>query len=253
MKSHNWKNWIKEIVLVIMLIIECIVTYCGFTNNWDLEVRIALIFASVLTLFNEILSVLNKFDKHVDELRAESKNEHQQIKGAIELYSNIEKLNFVVNFENNFVSTQNKAGVEMWIISNSVAEPPEIIKKIFSNLTNGVKYYYIIPKSNSCLNDIKNTAQQLKEMDKKGILKKENFVYIQDDLFDLMPTDLVDILFYCNPMSTDYETNMTIFYSFQDNNLGDIFYKPADLKEHEIRRYFDKMEKWKDREWESLL
>lgn len=253
MKSHNWKNWIKEIALVILLVIECIVTYCGFTNNWDLEVRIALIFASVLTLFNEILSILNKFDKHIDDLREESKSEHQQIKGAIELYSNIEKLDVVVNFENDFVSTQNKAGVEMWIISNSVAEPPEIVKKIYNNLINGVKYYYIIPKSNSCLNDIRNTAKQLKEMDRKGLLKKENFVYLQDDLFDLMPTDLVDILFYCNPMSTDYETNMTTFYSLQDNNLSDIFYKPADLKEQEIRRYFDKMVEWKKREWQSIL
>ena len=253
MYLKNPKNWIKEIVITVMLIIEGGVTFCGFTNNWSEEVKIALIFASVLTLFTDILTVLNKFDNRYDELRKANNKEHSEIKGAIELYSNIEKLNFVVNFENDYISTQNKAGVEMWIISNSVAEPPEVIKKIFNNLSKGVKYYYIIPKNNSCLIDIENTAKQLQEMDKKCILNKDNFVYMQDDLFDFMPTDLVDILFYCNPTSTDYTSNMSIFYSLQDNNLDDIFYKPADIKEHEIRRYFEKMNEWKCREWNQLL
>ena len=95
--------------------------------------------------------------------------------------------------------------------------------------------------------------KQLKEMDKKGLLKKDNFIYLQDDLFDLMPTDLVDILFYCNPMSTDYETNMAIFYSLQDDSRGDVFYLPVNLNEHEIRRFFAKMEEWKGREWKTLF
>lgn len=252
MNLKNPKNWIKEIALAIMLIVECIVTYCGFTNNWELEIRIALVFASVLTLFNEILSVLNKFDNQYNELRKAEMTEHSEIKGAIELYKNIEGLETIANFESHYVAMQKESNTEIWIISNSIAEPEDVIKTIYNNLIKGVKYYYVIPNGETWVNDINNISEQLRKLDKKKNLNEQSFAYIQDDLFDLMPTEIVDILLYCNTQSTDYATNMRIFYAFQDV-MEDVYYKPADLTEREIHKYFEKLSEWRKRSWIKLI
>ena len=80
----------------------------------------------------------------------------------------------------------------------------------------------------------------------------EQVVGLNSDLFDFLPTDIADILFYCNPNSTDYKTNMRIFYSFQSERMEEIYYKPITPSEKDIKKYFDDMKTWKEREWQTL-
>ena len=82
------RRWIKEIGLLVLLTIEGILTFLGFSNQWSNEVIIGLIFADVLTVINGITTLLDKWDNetlHIIE------KEHDEIKGAIELYKDIEK------------------------------------------------------------------------------------------------------------------------------------------------------------------
>lgn len=252
------KNFRKEIILSILFLIELTITYLSFYNKWGSEISSALLFGGILILFQDLTSILSKLDTDHKQMREQEKIEHDQIKGMMELYKDIEKLEYVTYFEGNYISTQNSNQncVEIWIISNSIAEPDEVIEKIYDNLIKGIKYYYVIPNNPISVIDLKNTAKKLKEKDKKNKLNLNNFVYIQDDLFDLMPTDLIDILFYCNPLSTDYQTNLKVFYSFQDEKRDSIqenFYKPAELTERDIQEFFSKMNEWKKRNWKKLL
>lgn len=241
------RNFKKEIVLLIIFCVEVIFTILGFYNSWSIEFKIAFLFADILTVFNGLLSILNKLD---NEMQNEMKKEHGEIKSAIELYKDIENEEYVAYFEGNYINSQKKSGVEMWIISNCVAEPVAILKEMLKNVRKGVTYYYVIPKQGRAEKDIKNTFDVLCSKLKSN----ENLIlkYIQDDLFDFIPTDIVDIVFYCNPASTDYLNNMKIFYSFQNNGLNMTYYKPIIPSEKEIQRYFENMESWKKREWKTL-
>ena len=241
------RRWIKEIGLLVLLTIEGILTFLGFSNQWSNEVIIGLIFADVLTVINGITTLLDKWDNetlHVIE------KEHDEIKGAIELYKDIEKQEYVTCFEGDYITTQSKQGVEIWIISNSVAEPDCVIVEMLKNIKKGVQYYYIIPKHGRCETDIQNTFSALCQ--KARVKDVINLKYIQDDLFDFLPTDIADILFYCNPNSTDYKTNMRIFYSFQSERMEAIYYKPITPSEKDIKKYFEDMKTWKEREWKTL-
>lgn len=248
--NNKSKKWIKEIFLLVLFAIEVAVTILGYKNNWNEEIRISLWFANILTLFNGLLSIIDKWDGEYKEIQTNLGKEHSEIKGAIELYKDIERQEYVTYFEGDYITTQHKEGVEIWIVSNCVAEPPNVINEMFKNLKKGVCYYYVIPKQGRCETDIKNTFSKLCKKNRSG--DTIQLKYIQDDLFDFIPTDIVDIVFYCNPTSTDYKTNMTIFYSFQSDDMETIYYKPVIPTEKDIRKHFDDMKMWKEKEWQTL-
>lgn len=245
-------NWIKETCLIILLAVEIIFTFLSFAKNWNEEISLALLFADVLTLFNGFWSVVNKFDNEHHDMQNKIEKEHIEIKGAIELYKDIEELKYISCFEGNYIQSQNISGTEIWIISNCIDEPDDVLNKIFDNLLKGVQYYYVIPHDLSTENDLKNTVTRLSKLFEKTRKKQQNFSikYIQDDLFDFLPTNIVDILYYCNPKSTD--NNMKIFYSFQNDTSLGIFYKPVYLDNKTKKAFFNKMIDWKKRNWIEL-
>lgn len=248
-------NWIKEICLFVLLVIEVIFTFLSFFNKWNQEISMALLFADVLTLFNGFLSVVNKFDNEHHDMQNKIAKEHTEIKGAIDLYKDIEELTYVSCFEGSYVQSQKISGTEIWVISNCIDEPDEVLQQIFNNLVFGVKYYYVIPNDRTCENDLKNTVNRLSDLRKRSRkvnLAQSSIRYIKDDLFDFLPTSVVDILYYCNPNSTDYNSNMKIFYSFQSDIHSGIFYKPISLDNEKRRAVFNKMLDWKKRNWIEL-
>ena len=250
MERKNIKNWTKEICLFILFVVEVIFTFLGFGKRWSEEIKMSLLFADVLTLFNGLLSIINKWDNEHKEMQTELEKEHSEIKGAIELYKDIERQEYVTCFEGDYITTQCKQGVEIWIISNSVAEPSNVLVEMLKNLRKGVQYRYIIPKHERCDTDVQNTFKALCEKARAG--DEIKLQYIQDDLFDFLPTDIVDVLFYCNPPCTDYKTNMRIFYSFQRYGMETVYYKPISPPEKDIKKYFEDMRSWKEREWQTL-
>ena len=268
------KKYLKTIALLAMLIIEGIITFLSLKNDWNSNISIALIFLAVLLFYNGLQSFVDKFDnehsemvdkntKEHDEIKdvlnknktetmEQLSKEHNEIKGMVELYGDIQELSYLALFETNYVETQSGKDddVEIWIISNDVAESDPIIDKMYHNIDSGVQYFYVIPKVESCVNDLRKTVKKLRKKSKKdkGLPMLR---YIQDDLFDLMPSNYIDFVFYCNPSSTDYKTNMKVFYCLQKTNSG-IFYKPAKLTEPDIHRYFETMERWKEKQWNEL-
>ena len=231
------------------MIVEGIMTFLGLSNQWSNEIIIGLIFADVLTLFNGIMSLLDKWDNETVEV---IKKEHDEIKGALELYKDLERLIYVTQFEGEYIDKQKNQNAEIWIISNCIAEPDPVIKRIYSNLKKGVKYYYVIPNSMSHEKDLKNAFDKLCNMNKSSN-HSLSMKYIKDDLFDFIPTDIIDILIYCNPDSTDYKTNMKVFYSFQKDYGEDPFYKPVELVPKRIHEIFEKMTVWKtNKHWNEL-
>lgn len=161
MDRKSFKNWAKEICLLIMFATEVIFTFLSFRNDWPEEVRLSLLFANILTLFDGLLSIINKWDNEHKEMQIELEKEHDEIKGAIELYKDIERQEYVTCFEGDYITTQSKQGVEIWIICNSFAEPDCVIAEMLKNLKKGVQYYYIITKHGRCETDIKNTFTAL--------------------------------------------------------------------------------------------
>lgn len=251
-KGIAMKRYLKEIVLFILFFIEAFITFLSFRDNWGESISSTLLFAGIVILYNDFQSIIDRLDSEHSEMRKQSKKEHNEIKGCIELYKDIKELSYITMYENDYINTQNGKDndVEIWIISNDVAENDSIIDKMYNNILAGVKYYYIIPSDDTCVKDLKLTVKKIQSKDKKGALTS-TIKYIQDDLFDLLPSNYVDFVFYCNPYSTDYKTNMKVFYSFQKSTSG-VFYKPADLSETEIHNYFSVMNEWKTRNWVSL-
>ena len=243
-------KWIKEICLFILLAIEVALTFFSFHKNWNQEISMALLFADVLTLFNGFMSIVSKFDNEHQDMQNRLAKEHTEIKGAIELYKDIEELAFISCFEGDYVRSQTIPGAEIWIISNCIDEPDEVLRQIHRNLLAGVKYYYVIPNDRTCENDLKNTASRLSILRKKGKKNTSNISikYIKDDLFDFLPTNVVDVVYYCNPNSSDYNSNMKIFYAFQNDIVSGLFYKPVLLDNSKQRSIFNKMLDWKNRE-----
>ena len=258
MKNWAIKNF-KYIVLVFILVIELAVTILGSSKDWwGEEINTALVFAAIMFAYISFFSYLNKDNNEHKEMRNESKKEHDEIKGIISLYKDLQLENSIFNFEGRYAEEHDGKNVEIWVISNSVDESAEIIKEIFKNLVLGVKYYYIIPKNDKgrCEKDLKKAFDKIKELNKKNHRVFE-IKYIKDDLFDLMPTDFVDILFYCNPNETDYfakgyKDNMRVFFSLQCSK-DDIYYKPVDLDSPTKHQFFDKMDDWKNNKaWQTL-
>lgn len=245
----NTKKWIKEIALVFLLIVEGVLTFSGFSNEWSNEIIIGLIFADVLTVFNGIMALIEKWDNETIHI---IEKEHDEIKGALELYKDLERMKYITQFEGEYIDKQKKQNAEIWIVSNCVAEPDAVLKRIYGNLKKGVSYYYVIPNSESHELDLKKAFDRLCKLNKSSTAPI-SIKYIKDDLFDFIPTDIVDILFYCNPSSTDYKTNMKVFYSFQKDYGEEPFYKPANLEQIRIRHFFDKMCNWKKSKcWNEL-
>lgn len=254
------KKWSKTIAIFGLLLVEVFVTFLSFNNNWGSETKTALLFAGIMILYSGFSSILDKYNPEVNELRKISTKEHKEIKGALALYKDIELLSSVVDYEGKCVKNKNCSGIEIWIISNTVAEPDAVIEIMYHNLIKDVKYYYVIPNNNvnRSEEDLKNTFDRIKKLNRSG--KSLSIKYIKDDLFDLMPTDIADILFYCNPKATDYSDtgendNMKVFIAFQNDNYNkEIYYKPIDLTEAKKQQFFMRMKEWKEREgWNELI
>ena len=248
------KKWSKTIAIFSLLLVEAFVTFLSFNQNWDDKTSAALLFAGIMILYSGFSSILDKYNPEVTELKESSTKEHKEIKGALALYKDIELLSSVVDYEGRYVKNKNCLGIEIWIISNTVAEPDSVIEIMYRNLIKDVKYYYVIPNNNvnRSEEDLKNTFDRIKKLNRSG--KLFSIKYIKDDLFDLMPTDIADILFYCNPTATDYSDNMRVFIAFQNDNYDkEIYYRPIDLTEAKKQQFFMRMNEWKEREgWNEL-
>lgn len=257
------------IYLWIVFVIDAILTLMSFILKWDNLFSYAFLFSSIMILHSNFVSLVNLDNPKYDEIRRDSKNEHDkmredskkehdEIKGIISLYKDLQLENAIINFEGRYAEEHKGNGVEIWVISNSVDENKEIINEIYKNLVLGVQYYYIIPKNDNgrCERDLKKAFEKIKNLNRKSHRNFE-IKYIKDDLFDFMPTDFVDILFYCNPNETDYfangyKDNMRVFYSLQCSK-DDIYYKPVDLDLPTKHQFFDKMEDWKNHKaWQTL-
>lgn len=246
-------NWIKVISLIVLLVIETVLTFVGYGKNWNQEVMTALLVFDVITLFDTLMSIINKFDNEHKDMQKRMVEEHTKIIGAIELYKDIEELSYISCFEGTYIQSQIVSGTEIWIISNCIDEPETVLHQIYKNLVEGVTYYYVIPNDSACETDLKNTANRLSELKKKNRCNVDiSIKYIQDDLFDFLPINLVDVLFYCNPNSPDYTNNMRVFYAFQNDMKSGLFYKPALLDNSQKRLMFKKMGVWKKRRWKKL-
>lgn len=252
------KGYMKPAILLGLFIIELSVTCFSYYDKWGDEIKSPLVFAGIMMLYIGLKSIVDEFDPRYKEMREASKKEHDEIKGILSLYKDLQLEDTVINFEGEYAKEHDSKNVEIWIISNSVAENEKIIQEIFNNLTLGVKYYYIIPNNSISRSeeDLKNTFERIKELNKNST-KCLSIKYIKDDLFDLMPTEIVDILFYCNPYSTDYygdgcSDNMKVYYSLQCAQ-EDIYYKPVNLNEKQKEQFFIRMKKWKkERKWLEL-
>ena len=263
--SDKTKKLRKEWASLAWLAVQVVVTVLGFIQNWDLVYLIGLMVANILLLFYVLNSVSAKFETETIEgnisdkleiecakLRVASEEEHNEIKGIIDLWKDVKGEEHIAHFEGNFFRTHEN-DIEIWVISNTVREPPCIIEGIYKNLRHGTSYYYIIPSGTgegSCEADLMHSMENLRL---QGPEANEMYIeYVHDDLFDLMPTDVVDIVFYCNPCSTDYKDKMHIYYCFQDYKDSK-YYKPAKLSETEIKNYSTMMTKWKnEKKWERL-
>ncbi len=249
------RKHIKTIISFIIFIIETFVTVLSLKNDWDSiipNISSALLFSTILILYKSLQSILDKFDSEHIDMMTHITQEHNEIKGLIDLNKDVVELSTLALYEANYVYTQSgkDEDVEIWIISNDVAECDQIIDKMYHNIELGVDYYYVIPKDALCVNDLKKTVKKLRKKSKKD-KDKTMLRYIQDDIFDMLPSNYIDFVFYCNPSSTDYDSNMKAFYCLQKTSSG-VFYKPAELSDHDIHGYLETMKQWKKKQWNEL-
>lgn len=255
MRKRVISKWTKEIFLGILLMCEIFFSFIGYVKKWPFEIYMSLLFADVLTLFNTLMSIVNKFDGEYCDMQNKIEKEHTEIKGAIELYNDIEELTYISYFEGAYVQEHNARGAEIWIISNSVEEPENVLEEMAKNLVEGASYYYVIPNDSTEVKSLENSVSELSKIVKRSYKRANplSIKYIQDDLFDFLPTDIVSILYYCTPTKPDRNEDMMVFYSFHNEREdGKIFYKPI-KDSNKARNFFKKMEEWKqNRKWKEM-
>lgn len=247
------RNWIKEIVTGILLIIEAVVTFAGFIDFKELTaLSVAIIVADVSTILYGIHSFISKFDTEQQRNRYESHEEHKAIQEGLKLNSNIKSLNEILLEEDNFVNSysQDNSAKVAWIISNDITESDEAINIIYNNLKDGLTYYYVIPDTQEHKDTIASIIGRIIDKIKDPNKIKGSFKWMTDKFFSIMPADVVSFLFYMNPNATEEEKRLKGYYCFheclkdKETNMPEYWYNPIKQDTVHYAKYISALSEW---------